>query len=484
MSLPKKPNEEEASMMINVMDRLLESTAGTAERRGNRIVVKDGKSLAARMDGLVREAVFGDAETKAAARWIIWESAQALGIRPASIRDLYKARSRGETGKPFTVPAMNLRMLAYDSARAVFRAARKLDAGALIFEIARSEISYTDQRPAEYASAVLAAAICEGFSGPIFLQGDHYQVAAKKFAADPEAEIKAIRDLIVESIKAGFYNIDIDTSTLVDLSKPTLDDQQKPNYQLCAEMTRFIREHEPKGLTVSVGGEIGEVGQKNSTPEDLEAFMKGFDALRGPATGISKISVQTGTSHGGIVLPDGTLAKVAIDFDVLNVLSDRARRDYGMAGAVQHGASTLPDSAFHKFVESGACEVHLATAFQTMVMDHEGTPEALRAAMTGWLRANTAGERKPADTEAQFLYKVRKKAVGPFKKQFWSLPAASLEKIGASLEKQFAFLFEQLGIAGTSALIAKLIKAPDVHQPLPEGIEKPAKKESTEGLSD
>ncbi len=471
-------------MMNTAMDRLLESLAGTVERRGNRMIVRNEKNLVMHMDELVREAVFGDAENKAAARWIIWETAQALGIRPASIHDLYKARSRGETGKPFTVPAMNLRMLAYDSARAVFRAARKLDAGALIFEIARSEIGYTDQRPAEYVSAALAAAIREGYQGPVFLQGDHYQAAAKKFASDPESELKAIRELIVESVMAGFYNIDIDTSTLVDLSKPTLEEQQKPNYKLCAELTRFIRGHEPNGLTVSVGGEIGEVGQKNSTPEDLEAFMKGFDAGRGPVTGISKISVQTGTSHGGVVLPDGTLAKVAIDFDVLNVLSERARRDYGMAGAVQHGASTLPDSAFHKFVESGACEVHLATAFQTMVMDHEATPEALRAEMTEWLKINAAGERKPSDTEAQFLYKVRKKAVGPFKKQFWSLPTASLEKIGASLEKQFAFLFEQLKIAGTAGLVARFIKAPEIHQPLPEGVDKPVKKESTEGLAD
>ena len=132
------------------------------------------------------------------------------------------AIGRGDIAGKFTVPAINLRMLAYDSARAVFRAAGKLDVGALIFEIARSEIGYTDQRPAEYASAVLAAAIKEGFRGPVFIQGDHFQTSAKKYAAAPEGEIKAIRDLILEAVAAGFYNIDIDTSTLVDLGKPTL----------------------------------------------------------------------------------------------------------------------------------------------------------------------------------------------------------------------------------------------------------------------
>ena len=128
-------------------------------------------------------------------------------------------------------------------------------------------------------------------------------------------------------------------------------------------------------MTISIGGEIGEVGQKNSTPEDLDAFMEATTPSAGSRHGISKISIQTGTSHGGVVLPDGTLAKVAIDFDVLRVLGEKARQEYGMGGAVQHGASTLPESAFHKFVEAGTCEVHLATAFQTLVIEHEAAPE-------------------------------------------------------------------------------------------------------------
>jgi len=471
-------------MAMNALDRLIGSLTGSVERRDDRVIVRNRERISSHMDGLIREAVFGEAAGKAAARWLIWEISQALGIRPASIHELYAARGRGEIARTFTIPAVNLRMLAYDSARAVFRAARKIDAGAIIFEIARSEISYTDQRPAEYVSAVLAAAVREDFRGPVFIQGDHFQAGAKKYAADPEAELKAIRELITESISAGFYNIDIDTSTLVDISKPSLDEQQKLNFELCAELTRFIRAQEPNGITISVGGEIGEVGQKNSSPEDLGAFMKGYDALRGPVTGISKISVQTGTSHGGVVLPDGTLAQVAIDFDVLRELSEEARSKYGMGGAVQHGASTLPDSAFHKFVEAGACEVHLATAFQSLVMDHEATPEALRREISEWLMVNAAGERKPKDTEAQFLYKTRKKAVGPFKKQFWTLPEAALAAIGASLEKQFAFLFEQLAVGRTTGIVAKHVQASEAHQSLPEAGVKTVKGESTGGLAD
>jgi fructose/tagatose bisphosphate aldolase len=324
----------------------------------------------------------------------------------------------------------------------------------------------------------------EGFRGPLFIQGDHFQTSAKKYSANPEAEIKAIRNLIVEAVAAGFYNIDIDTSTLVDLSKPTLDEQQRTNYELCDDFTRFIRSREPEGITISIGGEIGEVGQKNSTPEDLEAFMSGYNARRGGHAGISKISIQTGTSHGGVVLPDGTLANVAIDFDTLRILGEKARLEYGLGGVVQHGASTLPDAAFHKFVEAGTCEVHLATAFQTLVIEHASVPESLREEMYDWVKIHAADERKPKDTEAQFIYKTRKKAVGPFKKHFWLLPKEALEAIGRDLEKSFSFLLEQLGVAGTAETVKEFVKPVDILQPIPVGDIKTGKKESAKDLAD
>src|SRR6184192_2169474 len=260
----------------------------------------------AAMDELVRRAVFGPAGEREEARWLIWEIGQHAGVRPASIHDLYMARGRGEV-PAFTTPAMNIRVLAYDSARAVFRAAKRLDVGAAICEIARSEIAYTDQRPAEYVAVMTAAALREGFTGPLFIQGDHVQVNAKKYAADPDAELNALRALIEEELHAGFYNIDVDTSTLVDLSKPNLDEQQRTNYERAAELTKFIRDREPDGVTVSVGAEIGEVGGKNSDVHELKAFMDGYvralarqPGAGGPYAGISKISVQTGTSHGGV----------------------------------------------------------------------------------------------------------------------------------------------------------------------------------------
>ena len=173
-------------------------------------------------------------------------------------------------------------------------------------------------------------------------------------------------------------------------------------------------------MTVSVGGEIGEVGGKNSDVHELHAFMQGYNAAlaaKGKGlVGISKISVQTGTAHGGFVGPDGKVkSDVKIDLETLEELSRVAREQYGLAGAVQHGASTLSAEAFDAFPRVGACEIHLATNFQNMVYDHPAFPAALKDEMYAWVREHAQEEKKPKDTDEQFLYKARKKAIGPFK---------------------------------------------------------------------
>ena len=440
---------------------------------GAAVTVNDGQVTVSReaalatpaMDALARAAVFGDTEERNHARWLIWELGQAVGVRPASIHDLYMARGRGEV-HGFTVPAINVRGMAYDTARSIFRTANRMKAGAFILEIARSEIAYTDQRPSEYVAVMLAAALREGFRGPVFIQGDHFQVNAKKFAADRRTEVDAVKALANEAIHAGFYNIDIDTSTLVDISKPTLDDQQKLNYEVGADLVATVRELEPEGVTISVGGEIGEVGTHNSTVEELRAYMDGLNrTLPRGVEGVSKISVQSGTSHGGVVLADGSIADVKLDLDTLERLSKVAREEYGLAGAVQHGASTLPDSAFHNFPKRETAEIHLATNFQNMLFDN--MPTALRDEIYAWLRDNAKDERKSSDSDEQFFYKTRKKALGPFKRRFWDLPDEYKSRIAAAYDEKFGFLFEQLAVGGPAAAVAKFVHAPEEHRPEP-----------------
>lgn len=409
------------------------------------------------IDDLIHRAVFGETEEiRGAAHREIRETAKKQGIFSASILPLYHAVGNQKVSG-FTVPAFNIRTLTYDTAAIIFSLAQEKKVGAFIFEIARSEIGYTAQRPMEFGSAVLAGAIKSGWKGPVFIQGDHYQFKASSYKKSPKGEQKKIKELIKESIEGGFYNIDIDASTLVDLEKETLDAQQKANYEETAHLTKYIRSIQPDGVTISIGGEIGHIGGKNSTVAEFEAFMKGYLSRieKARLEEISKVSVQTGTSHGGIPLPDGTIKEISLDFSVLENIGRAARAKYHIGGAVQHGASTLPGELFHRFPEVQTLEIHLATGFQNIVYEH--LPQKLTKEMYQYLKEKEKDEWKEGWTSEQFVYKMRKKALGPFKKKLWTLPERSKKPLLAALKNQFAFLFEKLRVFDTRKIVSTYV---------------------------
>jgi len=220
-------------------------------------IVKGKATFLEALDSILYQAVFEkDENNRRAYLEVIKEVSKAEGVIPSSIRSVYEEMGRNYPG--FTVPAMNIRGLTYDVARAVFRQALALDVGAYIFEIAPSEVGYTDQRPLEYAAVVMAAALKEGWRDPAFIQGDPFQFSRKNYEKYPEQEANYLRGLIKEAIEDEFYNIDIDASTLVELTRPTVKEQQMPKFEKTTELADLIRTIEPKGITISIGGEIGE----------------------------------------------------------------------------------------------------------------------------------------------------------------------------------------------------------------------------------
>ena len=363
-------------------------------------------------------------------------------MRLESTQKLYQ-KIAGEKIGGFTVPAFNIRTLTFDVAGALFRAAKKEKAGSFIVELAQSEMNYTNQSPADYVREVKEAAKEENFNGVLFFQGDHFKPSQGN-----------LRELIKRSLEAGFYNIDIDGSSMGSL---------KENAAQTAVYNKFIREVEPKDITVSVGGEVSRIGGANSTREELEQFLQLYQnyfwgqSPKGDSPQISsqiiKIAVQTGTSHGGIVLPSGKLKDIEADFQTLKELSEVART-YGLAGAVQHGASTLEEKDFEKFSQTGACEIHLATIFQNIILDNGDFPEELIEKMYSWVRKNF--KKKEEETEEQFLYKNRKRALGPFKKEILKIPQKNVKNICEELEEKFSMFFKKLNISETKYLVEEI----------------------------
>jgi hypothetical protein len=450
------------------------------------------------VDKLVYDATFNpDAAVVNECRKLIKDIAASLGIKLDSVYNLYAQKAKDP--RHLTVPAINVRGMAYNTARAIFQSAVDNNAGVFILEIAKSEIGYTQQRPAEYTTSILAAAIKEGYSRPVYLQGDHFQIAMKDYVVNPDNAREAIKKLIREAIEAGFFQIDLDMSVLVDWSKPTADEQQKNNYTETAILTAYVRELEKElgldklGITVNLGGEIGEIGmglekgkERNSTVEDLRAFMSGYRAILGSLSEkygyelkpITKIAVQSGTKHGGIRDASGNVVRAKVSFNTLAELGKVAREEYGLAGVVQHGASTLSSENFTLFAGKGVAagfevapellneaslkildehpvaEAHLATKYQDIILDNSQFPAELREA----LKAFILGKYPPK--EGQDPNKVfvdnRKNVWGAYKNPLWSLPLYIQDAIRASLKGEFDTVFNTLGAKDSGIIIAEL----------------------------
>lgn len=450
-------------------------------------ITNEGKLKETLIDGLVFQATFNtDKEVVDFCRNLIKNIALKKGIFLGSVHDLY--RKKAEDKRNFTVPAINVRGMAYNTGRAIFKAAIKDNVTIFILEIAKSEIGYTNQRPAEYANTMLAAAIKEGYQGHLFLQGDHFQIKADKYKENPEQERESIKKLIREAIEAGFYQIDLDMSTLVDWSEEDYDAQQKNNYKETALLTAYVRDLEKelgldkKGIIVNLGGEIGEIGKgikgRNSIVEDLKAFMQGYlkelsvlEKQKGYSlNGITKIAVQSGTKHGGIRDEKGSVIKeVKVSFNTLAELGEFSRKEYELAGVVQHGASTLNPSCFVLFAgkpapegfeissellseknakilaENPVAEVHLATAYQDTILDHSVFPKKLANKIKNWVLSNYPS-KKGEDIEKTYMSN-RKNAWGPFKLELWELSSDIQDAIRDSLIEQFSKdVFQNLGV--------------------------------------
>jgi hypothetical protein len=207
---------------------------------------------------------------------------------------------------------------------------------------------------------------------------------------------------------------------------------------------------------------VGRSAKKNSTAEELRAYLAQYRALlkaRGASlAGVSKVSIQTGTHHGGVVGKDGKVLNVEVDFETLRALSEVCVKEFEIAGCVQHGASTLPDELFHKFPEVGTAEIHLATGFQNALFDDPDFPADLKARVYQHLEKAHADENVGGISKEQFYYKTRKKSFGPFKHEMWELPPERKQRIMGRLEERFGFLYEQLKVVDTKALVAKWVK--------------------------
>lgn len=376
------------------------------------------------------------------------DEAERHGVYPASIQPVYRALAAGDL-PPLTVPAFNLRGLTYEIARLVWRTALDLEAGPIIFELAPPEASACDQTFEEYAAMVCAAACREGYRGPVFLQGDH-------FSLDSANDLPGLLELSHRVVTAGYYQLDIDGSHLFDDRAEDLSAYHAANARATTQLVAALRAQKPD---LALGGEVGEIGGRDTSLEDLDAFHAAFQRfLPANIAGLDKISAQTGTTHSGIVLPDGSTGKMEMDFDLVASLGSRAR-ELGWNGLVQHGASTLGFESLSRLPASGVIEVHLATQFQNILFDHPAFPSELRAEIQRRLTLSARGAEgdeilnDPTLSPAQVFYQARWAAWGVFKRELWQLPRASFAPIGLDIQAWVASIFKSLRVTNNAKIL-------------------------------
>ncbi len=384
-----------------------------------------------RFDQATKNLAAAGRESRSTLASEIVKEANKLGVYAASILPLYQALGRKEL-EPITIPAFNLRGLTYHIARVIWRTVLERHCGPVIFELAPAESTTGDQSFDEFAAMVLAAACREGYRGPVFLQGDHFSIETPK-------DETAVQFLAKEVVESGFYHIDIDGSHLINTDSDKLEVIHRQNAEITARMITYLRTRHTSDTELVLGGEVGEIGGKNTSVADLEAFYRLITKYLEPGiSGLDKISVQTGTTHSGIVLQDGSLGSMNVDFDLTATLSSKAR-DLGWNGLVQHGASTLTISDLAKLPAAGVIEVHLATHIQNIIFDHPAFPVKLRKAMQDKLVVSSRGAEgdvitdTDSLTQAQQFYKARWTAWGLFKSELWELTPEVLTPIEESL---------------------------------------------------
>ena len=281
--------------------------------------------------------------------------------------------------------------------------------------------------PVDYATSVLAGAIAAGWRGPVFIQGDHYQFNAKKYAADPEAMTEEIRRACRLAIEAGYRNIDIDS---LDARRPLEADRRRaaarelPPRRGADRPDPDARDRRRDGQRRRRDrrGRQAELERGGAARVPRRLPRASSSRARRAPRASRKVSVQTGTSPRRRAAAGRRRGRGQARLRGAARARRRRPRRTGWPAPSSTARRRCRTSCSIDFPAVETAEIHLATGFQNALYEHPAFPAELHREIEAWCCANTADERKPDQTDEQFLYTTRKKAIGPFKRQLWDLP--------------------------------------------------------------
>lgn len=333
-------------------------------------------------------------------------------------------------GKNVIVMAANVRI--QHCFRGIIEAAKEMDA-AIIFEIAKSEVGYTDQAPEEYISVVKSLAKEIDFNTPYCIHGDHITISENT----PDA-IRSAEDLIKKEVEAGFTSFAIDASHNFNIEAETTREQLADNIEITTRIAKLIKRlmvekgktREDYGLEVEVG-EIGKIDpetgeQELTTVDEAVTFIK---ALNENGVYPDLIAINNGTVHGNVYDAEGNIVPL-LGIDGLRTREvANAIASIGVQIA-QHGITGTPLELMRKLIDAGIVKGNVGTNWQNIALDN--MPSDLVKKMEDWTMENYAVKvraKKPSISDKEIIGQNIKYGIRVFKKEIANIDDEYKQKI-------------------------------------------------------
>ncbi|MGB3346755.1 MAG: class II fructose-bisphosphate aldolase [Candidatus Humimicrobiia bacterium] len=361
--------------------------------------------------------------------------------------------------KDVIVIAINVRIK--HCLRGVMEAAKEADS-AIIFEIAKSEIGYTDQSPEEYVNYVKEIADRINFNTPYCIHGDHITIPENT----PEA-IKSAEEIVKKEVEAGFTSFAIDASHNFDLNAELTREQLADNIKITTRIAKLIeklmaekgKKREDYGLEVEVG-EIGKIDpetgeQELTTVDEAVTFIK---ALNENGVYPDLIATNNGTVHGNIYDEEG---------NIIPILGIDAVRTREIASSIaplgvkiaQHGITGTPLKLIHKLIDAGIVKGNVATNFQDIAIENMSPELAKR--MADWTMKNYAEKvraKKPKISDREIIGKNIKYAIKVFKHEIEEIDDEYKQKISDASKKSATEFIEAFNGKGSGQIVKDYIR--------------------------
>ncbi len=409
-----------------------------------------------RIDHLIYNAVFHESERlRYFLYWLIRRAAAGLSIYPSSIHGLYAAAARGQVRR-FTAPAVCIRAMPYDAARACFRAAKETGCGAVLLDLSRNLAEGPALSPAEYTSCMVAGAIREGYEGPVFLQANYLHERRVADETGHGHELDRLQDLAEEALNAGMFNLELDTADLEDLSLPELAEQERASYEDTARLAGFVRTTEPAGVDTNLSVKMNSHGDVVHLAQRFRAFMEGFATeltdRAGHVAGIGKLSLPVRSTD---------------DLRMVHDLAEVARREYAVATGVNFDGTPFIEDLLEKLPQFPIVEAHFGNRYEDFILHHTAFPSQLRDAIDGWIDQTYGEMRGREQDHANFHLQMRAPALESFKRQLWDLPPENKDSIMKDLQDTLIADFKRLSAEDTIHLALAAINIQDTEPPRP-----------------